>query len=43
MVEDVRYNIRKLEISILSSAKDNRIHDRTRGSGIRNKSRTRAA
>jgi len=42
MVEDVRDSIRKLKISILSSTKNDRTHDRTREPGISNKARTKA-
>jgi len=42
MVEDIRDSIRKLKISILSSTKNDRTHDRTREPGISNKVRTRA-
>jgi len=42
-VEDIGDSIRKLKISILSSTKNNRTHDKTRESKIHNKARTRAA
>jgi len=42
-VEDIGDSIRKLKISILSSTKNDRIHDRTRESEISNKARTRVA
>ena len=42
-VEDIRDSIRKLKISILSSTKSDRTHERTREPGISNKARIRAA
>lgn len=41
-VEDIGDSIRKLKISILSSTKNDRTHERTREPGISNKARTRA-
>jgi len=41
IVEDVGDSIRKLKISILSSTKNDRTHNRTREPGISNKVRTR--
>jgi len=40
-VEDIGDSIRKLKISILSSIKNDRTHERTREPGISNKARTR--
>ena len=41
-VEDIGDSIRKLKISILSSTKNDRTHERTREPRISNKARTRA-
>jgi len=43
MVEDIGDSIKKLKISILSSTKNNRTHNRTRESKISNRVRTRVA